>query len=502
MPTDALSNVEPRATALLLAVIGLLLAASVLFGRATARFPIPIALVFIGIGMIAGSEGLGGIVFEDYGLAFRFGTVALVLILFDGGLNTPMASVRKVLRPAGLLATVGVLGTALLVAVFANAMGFSWPHALLLGAVVSPTDAAAVFAVLRGSGVNLQRRVGTLLEIESGFNDPVAVILTTALTAYLVTPAGVDTATMSLGLGGTIVVELLVGAVAGWGIGRAGRFALTRLGLVTGGLYPVLSLAVAVLAYAVPTLVHGSGFLAVYVAALVLGDGELPWRPGLRRVHDALAWLGQIVMFIVLGMLVFPSRLIEVAAIGTGIGLFLAIVARPLTVFLCLLPFRYRWRERAYLSWVGLRGAVPIVLATVPVLAGAPGGERLFDVVFFIVVVNTLVPGATVPWLTRRLGLESDEPPAPRAVLEIESTMPLEGELLSFYVDEALAVAHVPLVDLPFPDGAAATLIVRGKQLIPPRGHTTLEPGDHVYVLAGREDRAILQLMFGRPEAD
>ena len=502
MPTDALADLEPRATALLLGVTGLLLAMSVLMGRATARFPIPVALVFISLGILAGSEGLGGIAFEDYGLAFRFGTVALVLILFDGGLNTPMASVRKVLRPAGLLATLGVIGTGAILAAGAYAIGFSWPHALLLGAVVSSTDAAAVFAVLRGSGVNLQRRVGTLLEIESGLNDPVAVILTSALTAYLVAGGAAADATIIPRIAGTIGVELVVGALAGWGIGRGSRWVLTRLGLVAGGLYPVLTLAVAMLAYAIPTLFHGSGFLSVYVAAVVLGDGDLPYRPGLRRVHDALAWLGQIVMFIVLGLLVFPTRLLDVAAVGTGLGLFLAIVARPVAVGLVLLPFGYRWRELLYVSWVGLRGAVPIVLATVPVLAGAPGAERLFDIVFFIVVVNTLIPGATVPWLTRKLGLISDEPPTPRAVLEIESTMELQGELLSFYIDEALAVSGVPLAELPFPDSAAATLIVRDRQLIAPRGHTTLEPGDHIYVLTGPEDRAILQLMFGRPEEE
>lgn len=489
---------EPTATALLLATFGALLAVSVLFSRASERFAVPVALVFLGVGMLAGSEGVGGIAFEDYGFAFRLGTAALVFILFDGGLNTPLAAVRRVAKPAGVLATLGVFGTAGLVAAAAHALGFAWPHALLLGAVVSSTDAAAVFSVLRGSGIQLKRRVGGTLEVESGVNDPVAFLLTTALTRHLLAPG--EELGWRLGLG--VVSEAAIGGVLGFGIGYGGRLLLTRIRLPAAGLYPAMTLALALLAFAVPTLVHGSGFLAVYVAAVVLGDGPLPYRRGLLRVHDSLAWLSQIVMFLVLGLLVFPSRLVEAGWTGLALALFLAAVARPAIVALCLLPFRYAGREVAYVGWVGLRGAVPIILATFPVVAGAPGAERVFDVVFFIVVVNALVPGATVPWVTRRLGLESREPPAPRAVLEIESMQPLEGELLSFYVDDALAVAGVPMSELPFPEGAAATLVIRGRQMLAPKGHTTLAPGDHVYVFARPEDRPLIQLMFGRPEGD
>ncbi len=251
-----------------------------------------------------------------------------------------------------------------------------------------------------------------------------------------------------------------------------------------------------------PTILHGSGFLSVYVTGLILGNGPLPYRAGLLRVHHALAWLGQVVMFLVLGLLVFPSRLFDVAGIGLALALFLAVVARPLVVWLCLLPFGYRAREVAYIGWVGLRGAVPIILATIPVLAGAPGSLRIFDVVFFIVVINALVPGTTVGWVTRRLGLGTNEAPAPPAVLEIESMQPLNGELMSFYVDEALAVAGVSLADLPFPDGASVALIVRGQDVVPPKGDTTITAGDHVYVFARTEDRPLIHLMFGRAEGD
>lgn len=448
--------------------------------------------------MLAGSEGLGRIAFDDYRFAFRLGTLALALILFDGGLNTPLASVRRAAAPAGVLATVGVAGTAALVAAAAHALGLGWREALLLGAVVSSTDAAAVFAVLRGSGLQLKRRVGVTLEVESGINDPVAIILTTVLTQNLLE----SDAAAGFRIPAEIVLQLGMGGAVGSAVGYGGRHLLGQLALPSGGLYPVMSLSLGLLAFGTATLLHGSGFLAVYLSGLILGNGPLPYRTGLLRVHDALAWLSQVGMFLVLGLLVYPSRLLDVATVGLGIALLLAIIIRPLVVALCLLPFRYPRRETLYIGWVGLRGAVPIVLATFPVLAGAPGAGRLFDLVFFIVVASAVVPGATVAWVTRRLGLQSKEPPAPQAVLAIESRQPLRGELMSFYIDEALVVNGVSLDDLPLPDGSAVTLVVRGDQLLPPRGSLTLKPGDHVHIIAQPEDRAIVQLMFGRPEEE
>jgi potassium/hydrogen antiporter len=493
-----MTGTEPLATALFLTTFGLLLALSIVFSRAAERFAVPVALVFMIIGLLAGSEGIGRIAFENYELAFRLGTVALVLILFDGGLHTPMDAVREAAKPSGVLATLGVLATTGLVAAAARGLGFSWNQALVLGAVVSSTDAAAVFSVLRGSGLHLKRRVGVTLEVESGVNDPVAVILTTALTAQLVGRGEASIWDLSL----EAIVQMVVGCALGLAFGFGGRALLGRVKLPGGGLYPALTLAVGFLAFGVPTMLHGSGFLSVYIAALVLGNGPLPYRAGLLRVHHALAWLGQVVMFLVLGLLAFPSRLFEVAGIGLLLAIFLAVIARPLVVALCLAPFAYRAREVAYIGWVGLRGAVPIILSTIPVLAGAPGALRIFDVVFFIVVVNALVPGATVGWVTRRLGLEAREPPSPPAVLEIESMQPLNGELMSFYIDDALAVAGVTLADLPFPDGASVAMIVRGQDVVPPKGNTTITPGDHVYVFARPGDRPLIHLMFGRAEGD
>jgi cell volume regulation protein A len=489
-------TVEPLPTAILLGIFGVLVVTSVVFSRATQRLPIPVALIYLIIGMFAGSEGVG-IPFEDYELGFRLGTVALVLILFDGGLNTPIGSVRRVAAPAGVLATIGVVGTAALLAFGAHWLGLPWSEAMLLGAVVSSTDAAAVFAVLRGSGIHLKARVGATLEVESGANDPMAVILTVVVTRSLVDP----TAALGWHVAVTVGVQIVVGAALGVAIGYAGRVLLARAQLAAAGLLAVLLIGVACLAFAVPTILQGSGFLAVYIAGLVLGNGQLPYKTGLLRVHDALAWLSQVTMFLVFGMLVFPSRLLDVATVGLGLAAFLTLIARPVVVWLCLLPFRYPARDVAYVAWVGLRGAVPIVLAIFPVLAGAPGASRVFDLVFFVVVVSALIPGATVSWFARRLGLESSEPPAPQAVLEIESVRPLNGEILSFYIDEALPVAGVRLADIPFPDGTAVALILRDRELIAPRGDTVITQGDHVYVFARTEERPAIHLMFGRPEA-
>jgi cell volume regulation protein A len=486
---------EPLATAWILVVLGLLLALSALFSRASARAGVPVFLMFLVLGMLAGSEGLGGIDFEDYGFAFRLGTVALALILFDGGLNTPASALRSAIGPAGLLATAGVAGTASLVAVAARLLGLPWPQAFLLGAVVSSTDAAAVFSVLRGSGLQLRRRVGATLEIESGLNDPVAVILTTALTHSLASGHAVGA-----GLLLEIALQLLVGAVFGLGIGYAGRVLLRRGRLLAGGLYPVLTLAVALLAYGLPTLVSGSGFLSVYLAAVVLGNAEVPYRTGLRHFHDAAAWCGQMTMFVVLGLLVFPSRLLEVAGVGLVLALALAFLARPLVVLLLLLPFRFPFREAAFIGWVGLRGAVPVILATFPVLQRVAGAERIFDVVFFIVVAGALVPGGTVAWLSRRLGLAAAAPPPPQAVLEITSRRILDGEVLSFFVDPALPVCFAAIADLPLPAESAVMLIIRGNELVAPRGGTVLQPGDHVHLFCRREDRALIHLLFGRAE--
>ena len=453
-------------------------------------------LLFLVLGMLGGSEGVGGIDFDNYEVTVRVGTMALVLILFDGGLNTSVGAVRQVLYPATMLATVGVALTAGLVAVVARLFGLPWGAALLLGAVVSSTDAAAVFAVLRGGRLQLEPRLGRTLEVESCINDPMAVILTTALIQGMQGSADFKWHTLLW----SVPLQLAVGAGVGFAFGLLARLLLRRVRLTTSGLYPALTLAMAFLSFGVATLAHGSGFLAVFVTAVVLGNGELPFRSGLTRIHDALAWLSQIGMFLMLGLLVFPSRLLSVAPVGVAVGLAVAFLARPLAVLLCLLPFRYPSKHLAYVSWVGLRGAVPIILATFPVLAGVPGAERLFDLVFFIVVVSSFLPGATIRLVTRRLHLTVPEKPAPPAVVEINAVHPLNGEITSFYVDPALAVSGATLADIEFPPGASVVLVVRGNELVPAKGNTTLMPGDHAYVFFRPEDRPFVELLFGAPE--
>ncbi|HET7753658.1 MAG TPA: potassium/proton antiporter [Anaeromyxobacteraceae bacterium] len=491
MPTQ-----EPIPTAIAMLVAATLLGLSAILSKTSVRVGIPFSLVFLAVGMAAGSEGLGGIVFEDYGAAFRIGTVALVLILFDGGLNTPLSAIRAVALPAGLLATAGVACVAGVAAVGARALGLPWPHALVLGAIVSSTDAAAVFAVLRGAGVHLKQRVAALLEVESGLNDPMAVILTFALTRAL---ALGEPLSWSLLL--DVVTQIVVGAGMGFVAGRAGQLGLARARLTVSGLYPVLTVGLALVAFAVPTLFNGSGFLAVYVAGAVLADRPLPHQVGIKRVHDALAWAGQISMFLVLGLLVFPSRLVAVAWQGIAMGLFLAFVARPLVVAAFLLPFKFPLREIGYIGWVGLRGAVPIILAVFPVLAKAPGAERIFDIVFFVVVVNALIPGWTVSWLARKVGLDEARPPTPRAIIEISSSQPVRGEITSFYVDRASAVAGTSLAELPLPGRTTVLLVVRGDEVFAARGNTVLEPGDHVHVFCEPGDKPFVQLIFGGEEA-
>lgn len=486
---------EFSTTALLLTIFGTLLVASAALSRGLERAGIPVALLFLVLGMLAGEEGIGGIAFEDYRFSFVVGTIALVLIVFDGGFNTTYASIREGIRPALLLATIGVLLTAALTAVFARAIGLSWTEAVLLGSVVSSTDAATVFAVMRGSKLALQRRVGTTLELESGLNDAVAVLLTIGATKAL---ADGEAPGASVLWG--VPLQLVVGSLAGLLVGRLGRWLLNRVRISTGGLYAVVTLGLALFSFGIATVVGGSGFIAVFATAAVLGNGRIPYQSGLRRIHDAVAWLCQVSMFLMLGFLVFPSRILSVAVPGILLALFLAFVARPIAVATCLLPFRYPAKEVGYIGWVGLRGAVPVILASYPVLSGVAEAARVFDIVFFVVVVNSIVPGATIRVVTKWFGLNVAPAVVPHATLEITSMGPIEGDLLSFHVHPSVLACDGAIRDLELPEGASIALIVRGPQLLAARGSTVLRSGDQVYVFCQHEDRAMVALLLGRPE--
>ena len=504
MPTTLtilpLAAEEPLTTAILLSVLGVLIAVSVLFSRAVDQLGIPVVLLFLVLGVIGGSEGLGGVEFDDYGIAVRVGTIALILILFDGGLNTSAAAVRRVLVPAGLLATVGVAITAGVVAGAAMLFGLGPFEALLLGAVVSSTDAAAVFSVLRGGGIRLEPRLGSTIEVESCVNDPMAVILTTSLIG-VIQAGGADGGGSAWSLLWEVPVQLVVGAGVGFGMGLLCRLAIRKAPIQTTGLFPALTLSAAFVSFGLATVLLGSGFLAVFVTALVLGNGPLGCKNTLLRTHDALAWLSQIGVFLLLGLLVFPTELPSVALAGLGVGLVLAFIARPLAAAICLLPLGFPKQHVGYVGWVGLRGAVPIILATFPVLDGVRGADRLFNLVFFVVIVSSLVPGATIRLVTRRLKLDRPSDPTPSAVLEINARKQLDGEIESFHIDPSLAIANARLSEIEFPENASVLLIIRGDQLIPAKGRTLLEPGDHAYVFYRPADKGYIGLLFGEPEA-
>lgn len=490
-----MASAAPLELAVALLALGALIAIAALVTRAS-RPSVPVALLFLGVGMLAGSDGIGGIAFDDHVLAYQLGTIALVLILFDGGLSTRFAHVRPYLGPAMTLATVGVVVTTGVVAVAAHALGLAWPQAILLGAVVSPTDAAAVFSVLRGSGIHLQHRVGATIELESGLNDPMAVLLTVAMTEVA------RTGRYELGaLIWRVPMELAIGAAVGLAVALGGRVALRRIPPAVAGLFPVVTTAIAAIAYGGATVLHGSGLLAVYAAGLAFGDHDaLPDRAGVRRIHDFLAWAGQVGVFLTLGLLVYPSQLVAVAPVAIAIAVALLVVARPIAVALCLVPWPWRFplREAGYISWVGLRGAVPIVLATFPVMVGVTGAVYLFNLVFFVVVLGVVLQGATVPALTRRLGLAEVGPAPPAAAIAITSRRPLATRIVTFLVDERAAVAGCTLAEIPFPDRAAVAMVVRGDEVLAGRGALQLLAGDHVSVICRPEDEPPLVLWFGQ----
>ena len=500
------SLTEPGATAVWLAVIGVLVGSCVLLSRFSERLGLPVVLLFLVLGMLGGSEGLGRIVFEDYGLAVRIGTIALVLILLDGGLNTSISAVRQVFWPATSLATLGVFLTAAAVAGFGRLLGLTWTEALLLGAVVSSTDAAAVFAVLRGGRISLKQKLSRTLELESCVNDPMAIILTVALVEIFQSTAGTGGAAGGLGgvnwwkVAGQVPAQLIIGTLVGVAVGTIGHWLLSRVRLTTSGLYPALTISLAFVSFGAATLAWGSGFMAVFATGMVLGNSRrLPFGNSLGRVHDAVAWLSQIGMFLMLGLLVFPSRLVPVAWTGLTLGVFLALVARPVAVWLCTRGFGFDWRETTYLSVVGLRGAVPVILATFPVLAGVEGADRVFNLVFFIVVVSSVMPGLLIRPLAGWLRVNVPDRPTPETVLEINAAHRLDGNLVAFHIDRTLAVCGAELRQIDFPAGAAVALLVRGREVIAAKGTTRLQPGDHVYVFFREADRPLVELLFGAP---
>lgn len=442
--------------------------------RLSSRSGLPSLLIYLGIGVAIGQDGPGGVIFDNAELTQLLGYAALVVILAEGGLGTKWKEIKPALPRAAALSTVGVAVSVGVTAAGAHYLaGLDWRQALLIGAVVSSTDAAAVFSVLRS--VPLPARLTGVLEAESGFNDAPVVILVVAFS----TTGPVE---HWYALLGEIALELAIGAAIGLAIGWLGAYGMRHVALPASGLYPIAVMAIAVSAYAAGALAHGSGFLAVYLAAMVLGNAKLPHAPATRGFAEGLGWLGQIGMFVLLGLLVTPHNLIDDIVPALVIGMILTLVARPTSVFVALLPFRVPWREKTLLSWAGLRGAVPIVLATIPMVSGVPESERVFNIVFVLVVVYTLLQGPTLPWLARRLRLGEGEEAAD---LGIESA-PLErlrGHLLSTSIGPASRMHGVEVGELRMPAGAV-TLIVRDGSSFVPSPSTVLRRGDELLVVA------------------
>ena len=472
----------------------MLLLASIIASKASGRRGVPALALFLVIGMLAGSDGPGGVYFNDPRLAQWLGVIALVFILYAGGLSTDWARIRPLLAHGLALSTVGVLLTAALMGLFAIlALGFTPLQGLLLGAIVSSTDAAAVFTVLRARSVRLRQPLEPLLELESGSNDPMAVFLTAALTGLLTTPEA-----SVLRLAPMFLQQMLLGALLDYGMGRAMAWIVNHVRLQVEGLYPVLTVALTLLTYAGATVLGGNGFLAVYLAGLTMARSDFIHKRSLLRFQDGLAWLMQIAMFLVLGLLVFPSRLSAVAGVALLASLFLIFVARPVSVALTLLPFRLPVRDQALVAWMGLRGAAPIILATFPRLAGLPQADLIFDIVFFVVLTSVLIQGTALTAVGRWLGVTEERPVPPPAPLEVTRSDCLKGELLELVVPSGSTAVGRQVLELGLPKEALIVLIGRGNEHIVPAGNTVLAPGDHLLILADQAALAATRQVFAR----
>lgn len=391
-----------------LLVIGVLLLTTVIAGTLTSRFGLPALIGFLGLGMLAGVDGPGGISFDDYELTQGVGVACLIFILFSGGMDTSWQAVRRMVRPALVLATFGVLISAMITGLAAVALlDFNVFQGFLLGSVVASTDAAAVFAILRSTGLDLEGDVPALIELESGTNDPMAIFMVGAALLFIAQP-GASPVSLLPDFAGQMAMGVVMGLAIGWLLPEM----LKRKPYRASGLVFVISIAAGLIAYGLAEVIGGNGFLAAYVAGLVAGNRSYDARQIISTFQDGMAWLGQVVMFLTLGLLVAPTNLADVVIPGLGITFVLMLVARPLSVFICLAPFRsLDWRAKLFVSWAGLRGAVPIVLATFPMVAGVPGAFTIFNVVFFVVLLSSVIQGPSIKYVARRLGIEAAQRP-------------------------------------------------------------------------------------------
>ena len=475
----------------MLLAVGGILAASIVIALGAARTGLPVLVLFLGLGMLLGSDGPGGIEFDNAELARRVGTVGLGLILYEGGLQTSWRRLREVAVPAALLSTIGVVVSTLVAGAAAYFLfSLSWLEAILIGAVVASTDAAAVFATLRFT--HIRRRLARTLEAESGGNDPMAIALTLGLIAWIEHPDsyGIDDLVL------LVIRQIGLGLIVGVALGLVATWVFARIPGSIGAFAPVASVAAAALAFGAADSIGGSGFLAVYLVGLAVGSTPSRYRRQLVAFHEGIAFVSQVTLFVVLGLLVFPHELPHVALRGFALAFLLMLVARPAAVWASTSISQFTNRERLLLGWAGLRGAVPIVLATFALSSKVPHKETIFNAVFFVVVVSTIVQGTTLERVARSLGLVSPAPPVPEAPLEVGPMSQLD--LVEFAVADDHAVNGSAVRQLGLPRNALIAVVHRNDEALPPRGSTILRAGDRLFVLVPRKNRADLEDVFSR----
>jgi cell volume regulation protein A len=445
---------------------------------------VPTLILFIGVGILAGSEGPGGIYFDDAGFAQSIGIIALIFILFAGGLDTNWKSVKHTAWHAVSLSTAGVFLTSIFIAVFLTVFfDFRFILGLLIGSIISSTDAAAVFSILRSKNISLKGKVKSILELESGSNDPMAVFLTVGCIQLLTIP---EKTVLDIAL--LFIFQMGLGSAFGFLFGKGLVILINQLKFSYEGIYPVFTLAFAILVFGFTTLLNGSGFLAVYILGLVVGNSSFVQKRSMIRFFDGLAWLSQIAMFLTLGLLVFPNQIIAVIGLGLLISLFLIFVARPLSVFLSLSLLKLNWREMTLISWVGLRGAVPIILATFPMLAGLPDAEMIFNVVFFIVITSALLQGWSLPLAAKWLKLDEPFKPKISYPMEFNPSEDSDTEVIDLIIPYNSQITGKTLAELDFPADSRIVMIWRNEKCIIPGGGTILETGDALLILVNKNN--------------
>ncbi len=456
-----------------------------LFGSKFAdKLGIPALLMFLGIGMLAGSDGVGNIYFDNPTLVNRIGILALAFILFSGGLDTSWRAIKPVLLRGAVMSTLGVLLTALFTGIIAwKLLGFSKEVSALLGVIVSSTDAAAVFSIMRSRGASLSGKLRPMLEFESGSNDPMAVFMTLLVMEWIKNPQ------LSVwNLIPSFIFQMGLGTLIGLALGRFAAWCLNRIRLDYEGLYPVLSLSIVLVIFGLTESVKGNGFLAVYLAGIVLGNHSFYYKRRLCKFHDGISWLMQIIMFLILGLQVFPSQLPEIADEGLILALFLIFVSRPLAGFICLLGSKFNWREQLLINWVGLRGAAPIVLATFPLTENYPEAITIFNVVFFIVLLSVLIQGKTMMPLARLLKVAEAIKHRPPCPLEFENTPGVENEAVEVDILPGSPVIGKKVSEIAMTDGVLILMVRKEKEFVVPKGRTILDENDTVLLLGDRKN--------------